>query len=292
MTITDSKLETYINSLTEDTTPDGANDLLLLLKAAGTLMKLKPDTLVSFAGGIPPSGWVGAAAMTYVGADDPTYTASMVGDVTTTYQPGQRIKLTQSTGGVKYFIITKVAYTSVTTFTLYGGTDYNLENEAITSPYYSPVKAPFGFPLDPTKWTVEVSDTTWRSQATPTQNVWYNINAAGKITVPIGCWNVSYQVAIFLSRSDDQDVQICTTLSTGNNTESDVDFTSVNYAGFSDTGITATSTTITVSRFKYLNLTSKTLYYLNSRTTYANGATLAWNNNISKMILRAVCAYL
>ena len=44
----------------------------------------------------------------------------------------------------------------------------------VTLPNYSITKAPFGFPLSPAKWTVEVTDTSERVQASPTQDTWYN----------------------------------------------------------------------------------------------------------------------
>jgi hypothetical protein len=287
MTINDSKFETYINSLDEDTTPDGENDLLILLKAAGTLMKLKPDTLVSFAGGIPPDGWIAAAAMTYVGADDPTFTASMVGDVTTTYQIGQRIKLTQSTGGTKYFIITKVAYSSVTTLTLYGGTDYNLNNEAITNPYYSPVKAPFGFPLNPTKWTEEYSGNGAAAQANPVDGTWYNLG--GSLSIPIGVWNVEHNFMAQGTSTDPALEWICT-LSTANNTSGSAPFLIGFWSAVINAGHNNTNEAyIHGVRTGVLALTTKTVYYGNIKEDYAPNMT---SINLVYNIIRAVCAYL
>src|SRR5690606_22909761 len=115
------------------------------------------------------------------------------------YSAGMRIKLTQTTA--KYFIITKVAYSDPnTTITVYGGTDYDLANAAITDPYYSQVKAPVGFPLDPSKWSVLVTDSSSRSQATPTSNQWYNLGSVS-ITIPIGYWVVSYKTNAAMTHS-------------------------------------------------------------------------------------------
>ncbi|WP_442766606.1 hypothetical protein, partial [Mitsuokella multacida] len=103
-----------------------------------------------------PDAWIAGETWTYLGADAPTYTFTISGDKTSKYSPGMRIKLTQTT--VKYFIIVAVSYSYPnTTVTIYGGTDYTLENAAITDPYYSMVKAPAGFPLDPAKWTVSAT---------------------------------------------------------------------------------------------------------------------------------------
>lgn len=79
----------------------------------------------------------------------PTYasasTFTVAGDQTSVYTVGARIKLTQTT--VKYFVVTASSFGGGnTTVTVTGGTDYSLANAAITSPFYSYVAAPQGFP--------------------------------------------------------------------------------------------------------------------------------------------------
>jgi len=243
-------------------------------------------------------GWIAAQnqagtaeTWTYAAADDPTFTFTISGDFTTKYYAGMRIKLTQSTGGTKYFIVTKVAYSDPnTTVTVYGGTDYNLENEAITSPYWSMMKAPAAFPLDPTKWTVITTDTNSNSQASPTATTWYNPGTTS-ITVPIGVWRINYQANIATDQaggtSSDSDVSI--TLSTANNSESDTDLTAQERF-YNDTNQKVLNTTII--REKTLVLTSKTQYYLNVKTTIASANSIKVNGNVSKTIIRAISAYL
>lgn len=232
------------------------------------------------------NGWIGADAMTYGSADDPTYTMTCSGDQTTKYYVGQRIKLTQATGGTKYFIITKVEYSAPNTvITMYGGTDYNLENEAISSPYYSLMKAPAGFPLSPLKWTVEVTDNATRTQATPGQNTWYNLNS-NAISVPIGCWRIYYRAMIQASDSTSAGWYVYSTLSTANNSESDTDFTN----GFVASNVYFIIMSGTAE--KIIDLSSKTSYYLNLRTTSANLDNMYLRGDLSKTIIRAICAYL
>ena len=135
---------------------------------------------------ISDDGWIPAlGTWTYSSADAPTYVISVDADMTTTIGVGQRIKLTHA-AAVKYFIVTAVgAYSGgVTLITVYGGTDYTLAATAITLPYYSMVKAPFGFPLDPTKWTQQLVDIADRSTAGPTVSVWYNVRSIS-ISIPI-----------------------------------------------------------------------------------------------------------
>lgn len=283
------KFATWLDGLTEDTTPDTANDMLAEFDDSATVMKkLKLETLIALANasGIGANGWVAADAMTYASADDPTYTMTCTGDQSTKYYPGMRIKLTQATGGTKYFIITKVAYSSSTTLTLYGGTDYNLENEAITSPYYSCVKAPAGFPLDPTKWQVVVSDTTNRDQASPVLNTWYNIGSI-TISIPIGAWVVSWHAAISAYKATETTLCVHATLSTANNSESDTEFTA-RLLDYNTRYITAS-----VMRSKYLTLASKTSYYLNFAMISTSGATnIDLENGSVPAVIQAVCAYL
>lgn len=232
------------------------------------------------------SGWLPAnESWTYSSSDDPTYTLTISGDKTTKYYAGQRIKLYQTTGGTKYFLITKVAYSDPsTTLTLYGGTDYDLNNESISNPYYSMAKAPSGFPLDPSKWTVELLDTTLRAQESPTQNVWYNLGNLS-LTIPIGIWNTEYLVSLSAYKPGASVVTMKSTLSTANNSESDADFTafSAQYTEETDSP---------VYRRKTLSLTSKTTYYLNALTTVGSVNSMGFLGGHSKTIIRAISAYL
>ena len=129
------------------------------------------------------------ARLTFGAADAPTYTVTCSGDYSAIIMPGMRMKMTQG-AAIKYFIVTKVSYSSPnTTITLYGGTDYTL-GSTITLPYYSMLKAPAGFPMSPNKWSTKVTDTTQRSQASPTDSTWYNLGSLS-MAVPIGSWYLS-----------------------------------------------------------------------------------------------------
>ncbi len=86
-------------------------------------------------------GWISAwETWTYASAT----TFTIVWDLTTKYQRGDRIKLTQTT--VKYFTVLKVAYGASTTVTVTGGTDYTLANAVITDNFYSKELSPQGYP--------------------------------------------------------------------------------------------------------------------------------------------------
>ena len=138
-------------------------------------------------------GWVGAnETWTYASDDDPTYTFTIASfDATAKYSAGMKVKLTNAS--VKYFIITKVVFDDPgSTITVYGGTDYDLANSAITLPYYSTQKAPFGFPLDPDKWTVKTTGTSYADTSAGSTE---EFDSTLRVSVPIGCWNHILNIA-------------------------------------------------------------------------------------------------
>lgn len=274
--------DTKTTALTEITAPV-STDLVYVVGDPGTTPVSRKATLATIRKTLMVDGWIEAGeTWTYAAADAPTFTFTISGDLTGKYSAGMRIKLTQTT--VKYFVITAVSYGAPnTTVTIYGGTDYTLANAAISANYYSTAKAPQGFPLSPLKWTQEYNDGTVRSQATPVQNTWYNINTA-KLDIPIGAWNVEYMVGADAADASQGGWLASTTLSTANNSASDADFTATVYVA-----TTVTNVDVAVYRRKHLALAAKATYYLNTRTTVANLDSLV---NDVPIIIRAVCAYL
>ena len=275
-----------VNSFTATTSPQDG-DYIPIYSTSDSAIKrvLKSDFLVG-ASSAGDDGWIlSSETWIYDGADDPTYTVEIAGDQTGVYSAGMRVKLTQSSSDA-YFIITEVSYAAATTITMYGGTDYDLANAEITTAYYSTQKAPYGFPLDPTKWTVEVTDVTGRSQSTPTPDAWYNLGTI-TISIPIGVWHTSYTAEVQVVRaSGTGDYSVKSTLSTANNSESDVDLTCRSYI------FPITQFGNVFFRQKILTLTAKDSYYLNVSEGGALASSLKLNSDTSKTIIRAVCAYL
>lgn len=244
--------------------------------------------------GLPTDGWVADGnTWSYSSDDAPSFEISIDADMTTMLAPGMRIKITQTSE--KFFVITAVGAFGggATVITVYGGTDYTLANAGITNPYYSPVKAPFGFPLDPAKWSVIVTDTTSRSQAAPVKNTWYNLGgAACQISAPIGIWHGSYKVTKYGYKSSAVTNFVQVTLSTANNTESDANWTTGGYSG-GGSGTFDLSQTVFMSGV--INVAVKTTLYLNclwDRTASADGTSIQFMNDSSPMVLSLVCAYL
>lgn len=237
--------------------------------------------------GVPVDGWVDAGeTWTYASTDGPTFTLTVPTDLTAKYAVGQRIKLTQTT--VKYFIVTKVAYSSPnTTMTLYGGTDYTLVSAAITSPFYSIVKAPVGFPLNPDKWTVESTKAANASQGTAVAGTWYNISTF-QISLPIGVWRVVWNASIYCDSDDGAENTTSGTLSAANNSQTDSTMTAqvrvVGTGGVDTAGVT-------VTKEKIIGVTSKESRFLNLMTS--NGGSTLWLiAGDSPAYIRAICAYL
>ena len=230
------------------------------------------------------TGWFPAGeTWTYASADAPTFTFTVQGDKTGKYDPGMRVKLDQTT--TRYFIITAVSYnsgTGLTTVTVYGGTDYTLANAAITNPFYSVGKAPLDFNPDPLKWAVILTDTADYLQNSPFAGTWYNLGSKS-LTVPIGVWELDYEVQVQAHMGSAASVDIWACLSLANNSATDQQLVSVTQ-GYSAVEALA-------KRRKTIEVAAKSVYYLNVRTQNSpNDINIQGADGTT--VLRAVCSYL
>lgn len=231
-------------------------------------------------------GWIPAEkTWTYASADDPTFTFTVAADVTTKYSAGMRVKLTQST--VKYFIITAVSTFSGgnTTITVYGGTDYDLADAAITSPYYSTQKAPQGFPLSPAKWSETFSITG--SQATPTSGTTYDMC---NFSLPIGVWEAKHKFSLQgVCSASNTYIGLVGSLST---TSATID---TNYAGAMEASGPSSNRSIdlVMNMVVTLTATSKTTWYVVVKMV-TDGTTLSVKVEAAShgAAIIATCAYL
>lgn len=135
-----------INTNFDNLNTDKADKVVWLQQFASTtsdqLNGVISDSVGTWALVFGNSLWWIYASETWTYASANTFTVPW--DLTTKYQRGDRIKLTQTT--VKYFTVLKVAYWASTTITITGGTDYTLANAAITDNYYSKELSPQGYP--------------------------------------------------------------------------------------------------------------------------------------------------
>lgn len=206
-------------------------------------------------------GWTTANVQpTYTSADSPIFVMSLSDAGAALLTVGNKIKLVQTT--TKYFIIHAKGTPSggFTPITIYGGTGFTLANAAITGFCYSHDRTPAGFPMDPTGWTVTVTDTSLRTQATPTSGTWYNLGSV-TISVPIGTWIARYTALPSADRAANGLLNLFITFSTANNTESDASMTRK---------LSVQNTTlIEVSQIaeRILTVAAKTSYFLNTKQT-------------------------
>lgn len=225
---------------------------------------------------VSDSAWMAAnETWTYSSWTSATRTAvvTVPSDATDRYAQGMKVRFVQPTDGTKYGIIQKVASTALTIF-MQSGTD--LDNEAITSPFFSTAHAPIGFSLDTDDWaytliTSSSSDLT----ASPTINVWTN-PGTNSGTVPIGLWSIMYDFVLTGTRQRTATTaagpDTFATLSTANNSESSSSHTVFgngnSLGGLSSAAYTTTHYTYIRSRLEStLGVTSATTYYLNARST-------------------------
>lgn len=170
--------------------------------------------------------------------------------------------------------------------TLYGGTDYTLANAAISDVAWSSQWAPFGFPMDLDKWTVEVVNSTDVTQSSPVSGTWYNVE---DISLPIGVWKVEYFAQIGTETSGTQYSQtVYSTLSTGSASESNTHLSAnFQFATFNQ----LYAYCVSLNKSDVVSVASKTTYYLNIKTPSTVDKIGAYGVS-SPTIIRAVSAYL
>lgn len=133
-------------------------------------------------------------------------------DLTGYLSIGMKVKFTQS-GTTKYGFITKISSGQIT---IYMGNSYTLDNSGISNAFYSMLKAPYGFPLSQTVWTLESTLTSPQMITSPVSGTVYNPGDF-KIVCPIGDWEISYKVNNYVVRSTPGTVEQYTNLSTSVN---------------------------------------------------------------------------
>lgn len=113
------------------------------ITAGGTLGVTGATTLTGALTIKSYDGWI-TPTDTWTYASATTFTIAGV-DRTAQFPAGTKLKLTQTTA--KYFYVTASAFSTNTTITVTGGTDYTLANAAITSPNLSYMETPQSHPI-------------------------------------------------------------------------------------------------------------------------------------------------
>ena len=235
------------------------------------------------------SGWEVLGVSAYVSADAPTFVMNVTGDYTAILTPGMRIKITQD-ASTKYFIVTAVGAFAggFTPITMYGGTDYTLSANPVTNPFYSGLKAPFGFPLSHTKWTINVVyDTTNKTTATPTQNVIYTLFT---FHIPIGLWDINISATVGGGRSTVAQLACVVGLSSSTSSYSNLRL-KTNHTVYSYLASFNAQYTTKMMRC-IVALTAKTEHYIITSTTQTGMDALYLNGIESPTVVDLICAYL
>ncbi len=210
-------------------------------------------------------------------------------DITSFMRPSLRVRAKQG-GAYQYFIVHDVVLdTTNTLVTLFGGTDYDLSAGVLTDVAWSPERFPMGFPTNPDKYSIEVTDANYRVQNPATINVWTNPGGANQqIVLPVGLWNVGYE-AFASGDTSANNFEIWTTLSTANNTESNSKLTDAAYvaAGGSSFALIATK----MSASDIVEITSERTYYLNIMTVTSSVSLLYFGGNTIPVRIYAVSVY-
>lgn len=194
----------------------------------------------------------------------------------------------------KNFIINAVTYSGGYTYLyLHGGIDFSLANSTISNVFYSQYKSPYGFNLNPDKWSIIVYNFLTNTKTSPTATTWYNAMDSGNlptISIPIGIWDSYYELfAYATSGSSTTSVNVFATLSNASGTESNPLWTGV-------AGVGGASGTIVVNaQFSKRNIVVAnvaTTLYLNIKTNVASAANINVSGASTPIKLIATNAYL
>lgn len=234
------------------------------------------------------TGWIPLTDTWTYNSWNSTYKIGVINvpsNATLKFSKGMRIRISQTTGGTKHGIIVDL---TATTLTIYFGNLYTLTNETISSPNWSGIKQPFGWPSDPDNWSIESTNGVLQAQQNPVKNTWYNIAGLG-LNIPIGAWRVSYQVGLQVSCNVSGYIITEAALSTSTTAA-----TNARLGAGAGANSTESIDELSVSEVP-LNLTANTPHYLLSRANGNTSATPLWLYNLndrSNLRIRAVSAYL
>lgn len=184
----------------------------------------------------------------------------------------------------EYGIITKVTSTQITVFT---GTDYNIPNGTLSSPYYSTQKVPYGFPTSADKWTLEFYYGAGLSKTSASADTWYNIGSAS-IIIPIGAWSVDYFFNLTAAVSSGTFAYLQAALSTSSSSPVDLRLTSRTQS--MATASTTQNQAPVVARAD-ISVSTETTYYILALTHRAGDMSIFVEGSLYNAI-RAVCSYL
>ena len=240
-------------------------------------------------GGIDVTGWVAASGWSYLSVDDPIGVISATGHGLSV---GWRIKLVNGGNAINGIVVAK----TTDTFTFLHEIDptdsqakYLMADSAISDAYYSPVKAPQGFPLEPVKWTVKAVDYNSNIVTSPVSGDWYHLGSFS-LAIPIGSWIIEYRnhASAYNFASPTTYLYMYSVLETSTGA-----ITAESELYTVDFGVGAQTRSGAAMRCSApLTLTAKTTYNLYSRYLSNLTAGSIRLNNGTYCFIKATCAYL
>ncbi len=203
--------------------------VVLVLALEACMAKAQNNSYVVDVQDFAASGWIAddeehtwTLASVSTTADADVYVVTVDADVTGTIGANFKVRLKDG-GTTKYFGVLSVgAYSGgLTTLYLFGGTDYVLSG-TIGEFSYSSARAPFGWPMNPNKWTILFEDNTYISDGTVVDGEYKN-QGSYALTAPAGLWNISYITRSQAQGYEESNIGIATVLSTSSLTTSSND---------------------------------------------------------------------
>jgi hypothetical protein len=155
------------------------------------------------------------------------------------------------------------------------------------------VKAPFGFPVDRSKWRVTLTDSTARDQSSPVAGTWYNIGSVS-MDVPIGQWRLYWTGAVQVTVTTAGTALVAGfagALSTSSSVSSDDELVGRYTFSFPNT-VTNGTGRAAIFKEMLVTLTSKTTYYAIINTGASGVTTISFPNSIVDLVIVAESAYL
>lgn len=246
------------------------------------------------------SGWAPLGQIfTRITADSPSYQIRFSNmDLSGVLSPGMRIRWVQASI-VRYGILQSVSFSTHTDCYLVtrndnSTADYDVldtASSAVTLVYISSSRFPYAFPGAKTNWQIEWADTNTTAQTPLNNATWYNINTA-LIALSYGLWDVEYQTFVQLNHTVDINghVGVKVTLSTANNSESAIEWTSM----YSINADSIEDSYATLYRRRIINQSTSGNRYLNyeSFTDISSSPSISVSGAVSPTYLTATNAYL
>jgi hypothetical protein len=190
-------------------------------------------------------------------------------------------------GSNDYAIVTKKVFSTNTTITVQVPEGCTIPTSGgVSAVVYSSNKVPYGFPSSRGKWGLSFYNLASVSNPSASAGTWYNTGHS--LQIPVGDWIVGYRGYFVATSGGTTYLGVASTLSTANNTQSDIRFTAKTSAIASSQVQNGSYNNAEDS----ISLSSATSYYLNLSPGNGSGIGILWQGNEGTIKIYAEPAYL